>query len=202
MANVSERVNQVIKTEVKKFTLKTFQAFCWTSSSIDDDFETIVAKFFGCASSEMHNDELILIDDEGRTRWARNEEIDRFLDYVSANYFGLIENKIVSKTDLSALSELKLPEKVVQAIEGEVKFCSGVLEVLDHDVRIVTRQSSSALHYLYLCIRGDDQTLLYLMCIDWIDYLSDSTEDLGTIHVSRFHKCDFNRFKKLLPELF
>jgi hypothetical protein len=76
----------VTKTEVKRFTLNTFLKFCWTSSLIEDEFETIVAKFFDCAAAEMHDDGLMLSDEEFRPRWARQDEIDRFLDYVSSQY--------------------------------------------------------------------------------------------------------------------
>lgn len=191
-----------LKNKVKKFTLDSFQRFCWTSSLIEDEFEAIVSKFFDCASAELFNDEIILIDDEGRTRWARTEEINYFLDYVSSEYLGLNEVKLEErKMDLSALTKVELPKKVVQAIEEDLKFYSGVLEILDHDIHSLSKKSSSVMNYLYLCIRDNDRRLSFLIDVDWIDYLSESKEDLGTIHVSRLHASDFRIFKKLLPEL-
>ncbi|ODA41056.1 hypothetical protein [Desulfosporosinus sp. BG] len=103
--------------------------------------------------------------------------------------------------DLSALTGVELPKKVVQVIEEDLQFYSGVLEILDHNIRTLSGKSSSALHYLYLCIRDNDQRLSFLMNVDWIDYLSDAKEDLGSIHVSRLHANDFRIFKELLPEL-
>ncbi|ODA41074.1 hypothetical protein [Desulfosporosinus sp. BG] len=98
MANVSERVNQVIKTEVKKFTLDSFQRFCWNSPLVgDEDFSSIVSKFFDCASAEVHKDVIILTDDKGHTRWARTAEINYFLDYASSQYLNLDEVKLEEK---------------------------------------------------------------------------------------------------------
>jgi len=80
---------------VKKVTLNSFEKFCWTSPLIDDEFGAIVAKFFECASAELCDDGgLILMEDDGRFRWAWQEEIDRFLDYVSSQYLSIDEVKL------------------------------------------------------------------------------------------------------------
>lgn len=63
--------------------------------------------------------------------------------------------------------DFRLPVEVMERIQDELKFCTGVLEVISHDWRV---RESYEWHTLYLAVKSEYGSIHNFIVMDW-DYI-------------------------------